>query len=205
MGVLRPMAIDRWPLEGAQTVDFYSINHALRGQGSLHETCGAFLDYHGYTSRQQFANELSLTFYDLWRAGALGTRAGELAYRGCHFTLDQLSAFQRDGYIWDRGYSFATPDRDEAIYHLNDEARTEKRIPAGADETRPVLLQVTVGRSSIHLPGDGEDDPFRLREAGPFVERLTRGQFILDRNSMLKITSGRSENNVIVLDCEQRI
>lgn len=193
----------RHVLDGMMTVDFYSINRALRGSGSLDEQCGAYLDMEGWESRRQFAEATHFAFYDLWRAGALGTHAGETAYRGCTFSSMALDGMVHAGYLLDHGYGFATPWREEAEDHLHEDERSIKGIYPDGDETLvPVLFEIQIGQSSLYLPAKDEPDPCDLR-AGFMIARQG-GQFILERYSMLKFTKV-TRGDVVQVLCQQRL
>lgn len=197
------LAQARAVLDGMMSVDFYSINRALRGSGSLQRECGAYLDWEGWESKQQFAEAARLAFYDLWRRGALGDHAGRIAYRGCTFGSRALKQMVRDGYLLDHGYGFATPCREEAECHLHDDERDIKGIYPDGDETLvPVLFEIQIGQSSLYLPAEDEPDPFDLR-TGFMLERQS-GQFILERYSMLKFVEV-AHGDVVHVRCEQRL
>ena len=190
-------------LDGMMSVDFYSINRALRGSGTLDRGCGAYLDWEGWESQRQFAEAAHLAFYDLWHAGALGTSAGKSAFRGCTFERGQMEGSLRSGYLIDHGYGFATAYREEAESHLSEEGLPVKGIYCEEGQPLvPVLFEIQIGRSSLYLPAKDEPDPFGLR-TGFMLERQS-GQFILERYSMLKIREV-SRGDVVHVRCEQRL
>lgn len=190
----------RHVLDGMMTSDFYRINRALRGVGSLDGACGAYLDMEGWESGRQFAEAARLAFYDLWRAGALGTGSGRTVYRGVTFERGDVEEMLGSGVMLDAGYGFATACRDEAEDHLSEDQHAIKGVYG--QDLIPVLFEIRVGRSSLFLPGPGDPDPFGLRKS--FMLERHGGQFILERHSMLKINEASRGDLVHVL-CEQRL
>lgn len=200
------------PINGALSTSFYSINRALRGLQSFRGSCGAYLDWYGWRHEQQFAQALQQVFYDLHIAGYLGRRQGDIAYRGDWFSPERIASVRPGDVIHDAGYSFAAPSAPEALFHLHEEVMIEKGVVVDPKyPMTPVILKIIVGEASLYLPGPDDDDPLGMRDGEDFLAKLVNGQFILDRNSLLKVEniSRRApdpqhlDHHVTVIECKQ--
>ncbi|MCK6214291.1 hypothetical protein KZX15_07905 [Micrococcus luteus] len=201
LGVMAPV------VNGLRPFDFYAINRALRKGHPLTGTCGAFLDWEGWRSQGEFVEAVSRLFFEAWRSGALGAKAGSTAYRGITVTEDVLSQFLRERLIVDLGYGFATPCRDLALFHLHEDQRTEKGVYAEDGGAKPVsvLLEITVGRYPLYCPSGSEPDPFGIRPIEGMASTAKAGEFVFDRGALLRITAVDLTSSPDVLVCEHRI
>lgn len=180
--------LDARPLDGALTIDFYSINQALRGLKPFQRSCGAYLDYCGWRSEEEFARALRESFYDLGLKGQLGNRAGDEAHRGVLLDQRQLTDITGNRLIFDAGYSFATPSAATALEHVDQERMIEKRLNEDPENPlSPVMLKIRVGEASVYLPGPDDDDPLEIRRHGNHLANIKEGQYLLERHSVLKI------------------
>lgn len=154
--------------------DFYTLNQALRegrSESWWGKECGSWTDYHLGWTRQEAIKETSLLFYDVWRAGVLGSEQGRVGFRGCTFTRQQLDRIIQERILVDAGYSFATPNLGTALAHLDHQKRSIKRVYSQDDELVPTLLEIITGRLCLYIPGEGEADPLKLR-SGMFTSGL---------------------------------